>query len=51
MTANGANSLNTGESVTWSLVRSDDAALSGPLTIEAGTGTVTVHTYTAAVAL
>lgn len=42
VTVDGASTLFDGESVTWSLIRPDDAALTGPLTITAGSGTVTV---------
>jgi hypothetical protein len=49
-TADGPSSLVTGESVTWSVARDDDAALTGPLTITADTGTVAV-TWTTAVTL
>lgn len=49
-TADGVSTLYSGESVTWSLIRDSDAALVGPLTIAAGTGTVTVA-YTRGVAL
>src|SRR5690606_8497382 len=46
-TADGTSTLHAGESVTWSVQRDVDAALTGPLTITAGSGTVTV-TYTIA---
>ncbi|MET7809752.1 hypothetical protein ABZT26_02695 [Streptomyces sp. NPDC005395] len=42
VTSDGTSTLFDGESVTWSVARDDDAALTGPLTISAGTGTVTV---------
>ncbi|MEV5047353.1 hypothetical protein AB0N20_22625 [Streptomyces griseoincarnatus] len=45
-TADGASTLFAGESVTWSLVRDEDTALVGPLSVTADTGTVTVA-YTA----
>lgn len=46
ITADGEPStLFEGESVTWSVTRDDDAILTGPLLITAGTGTITV-TYT-----
>ncbi|MFI1956952.1 hypothetical protein ACH46L_03425 [Streptomyces althioticus] len=41
-TADGSSTLYDGESVTWSVSRDDDTALTGPLTITAGPGTVTV---------
>ncbi|MFF4179716.1 hypothetical protein [Streptomyces sp. NPDC001750] len=41
-TADGTSSLMTGESVTWSVARDDDALLTGPLTITADTGTIAV---------
>ncbi|MFE4329623.1 hypothetical protein ACFRQM_09225 [Streptomyces sp. NPDC056831] len=41
-TADGTSSLVTGENVTWSVVRDDDALLAGPLTITADTGTIAV---------
>ncbi|MEV5929895.1 hypothetical protein ACPCSG_26930 [Streptomyces cellulosae] len=41
-TADGPSTLRPGESVTWSVVRDVDAALTGPLTITTVTGTVTV---------
>ncbi|MDX3345886.1 hypothetical protein PV387_03405 [Streptomyces sp. ME02-6987-2C] len=49
-TADGASTLHAGESATWSVGRDTDAALTGPLTITAGTGTVTL-TYTIGVTL
>ncbi|MFI9591202.1 hypothetical protein [Nonomuraea sp. NPDC052265] len=49
-TADGASTLFTGESVTWSVGRDDDAMLVGPLTITAQTGTVTIS-YTQGVLL
>lgn len=45
-TSDGTSTLFAGESVTWSLVRDEDAALVGPLSVTADTGTVTVA-YTA----
>ncbi|MER7135394.1 hypothetical protein ABT358_02475 [Streptomyces sp. NPDC000341] len=48
--ADGASTLHTGEAATWSVGRASDAALTGPLTITADTGTVTV-TYTTGVQL
>ncbi|MBT3161512.1 hypothetical protein HTV80_00085 [Streptomyces sp. Vc74B-19] len=41
-TADGSSTLYDGESVTWSVSRDGDTALTGPLTITAGPGTVTV---------
>ncbi|PKA32836.1 hypothetical protein [Streptomyces sp. SM8] len=41
-TADGVSTLFSGESVTWSVDKDVDAALVGPLTVTAGTGTVTV---------
>ncbi|MGW2074268.1 hypothetical protein ACWCPK_38530 [Streptomyces sp. NPDC001953] len=49
-TMDGDSTLHDGESVTWSVARDADAALTGPLTITAGTGTVTVA-FTTAVTL
>lgn len=49
-TQDGASTLFEGESVTWSVVRSGDAALVGPLVIAADTGTVTVA-YTVTVTM
>ncbi|PWI15962.1 hypothetical protein DI272_18680 [Streptomyces sp. Act143] len=49
-TADGASTLHTGEAATWSVARDDDAALTGPLTITADTGTVTI-TWTQGVTL
>lgn len=49
-TADGTTTLFQGESVTWSVVRDDDAMLTGPLTIAAQTGTVTIS-YTQGVLL
>jgi hypothetical protein len=49
-TADGASTLFTGETVTWSVGRDGDSMLVGPLTITAQTGTVTV-TYTQGVTL
>ncbi|MFI2300167.1 hypothetical protein ACH5AL_15190 [Actinacidiphila glaucinigra] len=41
-TADGPSTLHPGEAVTWSVAREPDAALTGPLTVTAGTGTVTI---------
>ncbi|WP_199570531.1 hypothetical protein [Streptomyces murinus] len=41
-TADGTSTLFDGESVSWSVIRDDDTSLTGPLTITAGPGTVTV---------
>ncbi|MFJ4702813.1 hypothetical protein ACIP5N_32135 [Streptomyces sp. NPDC088768] len=41
-TSGGTSTLFEGESVSWSVVRDSDAALSGPLTITGGPGVVTV---------
>jgi hypothetical protein len=41
-TADGTSTLFDGESVSWSIIRDDDTSLTGPLTITAGPGTVTV---------
>ncbi|MGW4007961.1 hypothetical protein [Streptomyces sp. NPDC004763] len=41
-TSDGESTLHDGESVTWSVARDDDAALTGPLAISSTTGTVTV---------
>lgn len=49
-TTDGDSTLHDGESVTWSVARDTDAALTGPLTITAGTGTVTIA-FTTAVTL
>jgi hypothetical protein len=49
-TVDGASTLHTGEAATWSVARDTDALLTGPLTIRADTGTVTV-TWTQGVAL
>jgi hypothetical protein len=49
-TADGPSTLHTGEAATWSVARDADAALTGPLTITADTGTVTV-TWTQGVTL
>ncbi|WP_405759442.1 hypothetical protein OG234_13195 [Streptomyces sp. NBC_01420] len=49
-TADGPSTLHTGESATWSVGRDVDAALTGPLTIAADSGTVTV-TWTQGVQL
>jgi hypothetical protein len=49
-TADGPSTLHTGEAATWSVARDADAALTGPLTITADTGTVTLS-YTIGVQL
>ncbi|MFI6290028.1 hypothetical protein ACIBEJ_00495 [Nonomuraea sp. NPDC050790] len=49
-TADGTSTLFTSETATWSVVRPDDAALTGPLTITALTAPVTL-TYTIGVQL
>ena len=49
-TADGSSTLHTGEAATWSVARDADAALTGPLTITADTGTVTI-TWTQGVTL
>jgi hypothetical protein len=49
-TADGTSTLHTGEAATWSVARDEDARLTGPLTIAADTGTVTI-TYTTGVQL
>ncbi|MFJ3249067.1 hypothetical protein [Streptomyces sp. NPDC086782] len=49
-TADGASTLHTGEAATWSVGRDVDARLTGPLSITADTGTVTV-TWTEGVQL
>jgi hypothetical protein len=49
-TADGASTLHTGEAATWSVGRDVDALLTGPLTIAADSGTVTV-TWTQGVTL
>jgi hypothetical protein len=49
-TADGASTLHTGEAATWSVARDADALLTGPLTITADTGTVTI-TWTQGVTL
>ncbi|MCX4458671.1 hypothetical protein OOK58_42950 [Streptomyces sp. NBC_01728] len=49
-TAEGASTLHTGEAATWSVGRDADALLTGPLTIAADSGTVTVS-YTIGVTL
>ncbi|WP_411092317.1 hypothetical protein [Streptomyces sp. 049-1] len=49
-TSDGPSALHTGEAATWSVARDVDAALAGPLTIAADTGTVTV-TWTQGVTL
>lgn len=48
--ADGASTLHTGEAATWSVARDADAALTGPLTITADSGTVTI-TWTQGVTL
>jgi hypothetical protein len=47
-TADGASTLHDGEAASWSVVRDSDALLTGPLTISAGTGTVTITFTTGA---
>ncbi|MFD5788578.1 hypothetical protein ACFWH1_18390 [Streptomyces sp. NPDC127037] len=49
-TADGLSTLHTGEAATWSVGRDTDALLTGPLTITADTGTVTLS-YTIGVTL
>ncbi|MYR62699.1 hypothetical protein GTY54_43030, partial [Streptomyces sp. SID625] len=49
-TADGPSTLHTGEAATWSVARETDAALTGPLTITADSGTVTI-TWTRGVTL
>jgi hypothetical protein len=49
-TTDGTSILHTAEAATWSVARDADAALTGPLTITADTGTVTV-TWTQGVQL
>ncbi|SOE31791.1 hypothetical protein [Streptomyces sp. OK228] len=49
-TADGPSTLHQGEAATWSIARDEDARLTGPLTIAASTGTVTV-TFTTGVQL
>ncbi|MFD3612381.1 hypothetical protein ACFWXA_30805 [Streptomyces atroolivaceus] len=49
-TVDGPSTLHTGESATWSVARDTDAFLTGPLTIAAATGTVTI-TWTQGVTL
>ncbi|MFJ8852362.1 hypothetical protein [Streptomyces sp. NPDC102437] len=46
-TTDGVSTLVAGESVTWSVARDSDASLTGPLTIAATDGTVTVAFTTA----
>lgn len=41
-TADGTSTLHTSEAATWSVARPEDAALTGPLTITADSGTVTI---------
>lgn len=47
-TVDGISILNVSEAATWSVGREADARVTGPLTITAGTGTVTI-TYTTGV--
>ncbi|MFD4314992.1 hypothetical protein [Streptomyces sp. NPDC058548] len=49
-TQDGTSTLHDGESVSWSIVRDGDSALTGPLAVMAVTGTVTVA-YTRSVTL
>ncbi|MFD8509705.1 hypothetical protein ACFV27_00965 [Streptomyces antimycoticus] len=49
-TADGTSTLHTGEAATWSVGRDADALLTGPLTITADSGTVTLS-YTIGVTL
>jgi hypothetical protein len=49
-TLDGPSTLHTGEAATWSVARDTDALLTGPLTITADTGTVTLS-YTIGVTL
>ncbi|WP_406321848.1 hypothetical protein [Streptomyces sp. NBC_00519] len=49
-TTDGASTLHDGEAASWSVARDSDALLTGPLTIRADTGTVTI-TYTTGVTL
>ncbi|MEW2568321.1 hypothetical protein [Streptomyces sp. NPDC047070] len=49
-TDDGTSTLHDTEAATWSVARDTDALLTGPLTIEAGPGTVTV-TFTTGVTL
>lgn len=49
-TADGTSVLHTSEAATWSVGRADDALVTGPLTIAADTGTVTI-TFTTGVTL
>ncbi|MEU1180640.1 hypothetical protein ABZ464_23870 [Streptomyces sp. NPDC005820] len=49
-TADGVSTLHDGEVATWSVIRDSDASLTGPLTIRADTGTLSV-TYTLGVQL
>src|SRR5690606_10348118 len=46
-TTDGTSTLHEGESVSWSVARDGDAFLTGPLSVTASAGTVTV-TYTTA---
>ncbi|MDX2917304.1 hypothetical protein [Streptomyces sp. NE06-03C] len=50
LTADGTSTLHSGEAATWSVARDTDALLTGPLTITADTGTVTLS-YTIGVTL
>ncbi|MEU6628462.1 hypothetical protein ABZ905_09220 [Streptomyces parvus] len=50
LTADGPSTLHSGEAATWSVARDTDALLTGPLTITADTGTVTLS-YTIGVTL
>ncbi|MGW6460399.1 hypothetical protein ACWF94_31505 [Streptomyces sp. NPDC055078] len=49
-TADGPSTLHTGEAATWSVSRDTDALLTGPLTVTADTGTVSLS-YTIGVTL
>lgn len=49
-TADGTSTLHTGEAATWSVARDTDASLTGPLTVTADSGTVTLS-YTIGVTL
>jgi hypothetical protein len=50
LTDDGSSTLHSGEAATWSVARDTDALLTGPLTITADTGTVTLS-YTIGVTL
>ncbi|MGW5925241.1 hypothetical protein ACWF2L_03205 [Streptomyces anulatus] len=50
VTGDGLSTLHSGEAATWSVARDTDAMLTGPLTITADTGTVTLS-YTIGVTL